>query len=56
MTASLEEFSDLSDAEESNQFDIVRHELQLTTQVFGGHTNEASIVAASDPLAQSTLK
>ena len=55
VTASLEEFSDLSDAEESNQFDIVRHDLQLATQVTGRHADKAAFTAASYPLAQSTL-
>ena len=53
MTGSLKEFSDLSDAEESSQFNIVGHELQLATQIFGGHAESAKIVAASHPLAGS---
>ena len=55
MTASLEEFSDLSDAGESNQFDIFRHKLQLAIQIFGGHAYESAIAKASNPLTQSTL-
>ena len=55
MAASLEEFSDLSHAEQSNQFDIVRHKLQLATQIFSGNGDKAAIAVASHPLDQCTV-
>ena len=52
VSASLKEFSNLSDAEETTHFDVVRQEMK---QTIGGQTSQTASAAASHPLVQSTV-
>ena len=55
VTTSLEEFSDLSEAGKSSQFDVGWHELKLATWISVWKADQTASAAASHPLSHSTL-